>query len=103
MKIPKHFLRKIVKELEKNGLVRLKRGLGGGIKLLKLPEHITLYDIIMIIEKKIALNRCVVNKKICGLINHCPVHPVWYKIREKFVDSLKEINFQELTQEGAAL
>lgn len=102
MQIPKNFLMKILKQLEKGGLLRLKRGITGGITLLKKPEEITLYDVIVAMEKTVALNRCVINKKVCRLVSHCPVHPVWFKVRDRLVEALKEINFSGLTIERAA-
>jgi len=37
MQIPKSFLLKILKKLERKDLVKLKRGVTGGITLLKSP------------------------------------------------------------------
>lgn len=102
MQIPKSFLRKILKQLEKVGLVQLKRGVSGGIKLLREPVEITLFDVIVAMEKAVALNRCVINDKICGLISHCPVHPVWFKVRERLIQALQEIKFQELAKGTAS-
>ncbi|MEN2995138.1 MAG: Rrf2 family transcriptional regulator [Thermodesulfovibrio sp.] len=102
MQIPQSFLRKILKNLEKAEIVKLKRGVSGGIKLSKNPSEITLYDVIVAIEKKLALNRCLINEKICGLMPKCPVHPVWFKIRERLIQALKEIKFKELTVKGTA-
>lgn len=102
MQIPKSFLRKILKQLEKAGLIQLKRGVSGGIKLLRNPGEITLFDVIIAMEKTVALNRCVINDKICGLLSHCPVHPVWFTVREKLIQALQDIKFQELATKGAA-
>jgi len=101
MQIPKSFLRKIAKKLEKAKIVQLVRGVKGGIRLIKSPREITLYDVILATENQISLNRCLVNKQICGLHQYCPVHPVWIKIRNKLIDALREINFAELSREGA--
>lgn len=103
MQISKSFLQKIIKKLEKADLVQLKRGVSGGIKLLKNPIEITLYDVIVAVEKVLALNKCLINEKICGLMPKCPVHPVWFKIRQRLIQELKEINFKELTTKGTAL
>jgi Rrf2 family protein len=102
MQIPKNFLMKILKQLEKAGLLKLKRGVSGGVTLIKKPDEITLYDVIVAMEKAVALNRCVINKGICGLSSHCPVHPVWFKVRNKLIEALKEINFSRVLKEGIA-
>ncbi|HQA04389.1 MAG TPA: Rrf2 family transcriptional regulator [Thermodesulfovibrio thiophilus] len=103
MDIPKSFLRKILKQLEKQGLLRIKRGVSGGITLIKKPEEITLYDTIIAVEKNVALNRCVVNKTVCGFSSQCPVHPVWFKLRDGLIKALKEINFSGLISQGTVL
>lgn len=102
MLIPKNFLMKILKELEKAGLLKLKRGVSGGVALAKKPDEITLYDVIVAIEKEIALNRCVINKGICGLVPHCSVHPIWFNVRNKLIEALKEIKFSGFLTEGTA-
>jgi Rrf2 family protein len=102
MEIPKNFLMKILKELEKAGLLKLKRGVSGGVTLAKKPDEITLYDVIIVMEKSISLNRCVINKGICGLVPYCPVHPIWFKVRNKLIEDLKEIKFSEFLTEGTA-
>lgn len=96
MQIPKTFLHKIVKRLERSGIVKLKRGVNGGVGLLKAPSEITLYDVVVAMEKNLPLNRCVENSNICNLLQECPVHPVWHRIRVKLIDELKEINFFQL-------
>jgi Rrf2 family protein len=96
MLIPQDFLRKILKRLEKKGLIKIKRGVGGGIKLSRKPEKITLYDVVEAIEDTVALNRCVINKSTCRLVSNCPAHPVWMKLRKEIVNSLKEIDFRNI-------
>jgi len=102
MQIPKNFLMKILKQLEKTGLLKLKRGVSGGVTLAKKPDEITLYDVIIVMEKSIALNRCIINKRICGLVSHCPVHPVWFKVRDILIEALKDIKFSGFLTEEAA-
>lgn len=102
MQIPKSFLMKVLKQLEKGGILKLKRGVTGGVTLVKNPEEITLYDVVVAMEKAVILNRCVINKTVCRLVTHCPVHPVWFKVRDKLIQALKEINFSGLVSQGAA-
>jgi len=96
MQIPKIFLMKILKQLQKAGLLKLKRGVSGGVTLAKKPAEVTLYDVILATEKAVALNRCVIKKGVCGLVSQCPIHPVWLKVRKRLIEDLKEINFSGL-------
>ena len=56
-----------------------------------------LYHIKSAIQKEVTLNRCVTSKKKCELSHSCPVHPVWFKIKAKLIEALKEINFAQLS------
>lgn len=96
MQIPKSFLRKIAKRRKKTKLLRLKSRVNGGITLIKNPEEISLYDVIVSMARNIALNRCVINKKFCRLSAHYPIHPVWFSVKEELSQLLKEITFSNL-------
>jgi len=96
LSIPKSFLSKILHQLSLAGIIKSIRGVKGGYQLLKRPEEISLYDVIEATEGPIALNRCVINKKMCTLSDRCSVYPVWVKIRQDIQRQLKEHNFADL-------
>lgn len=57
--IPKKFLELILLELKRHGLLRSKKGKGGGYFLAKSPESITLGQVIRCLDGPIALVPCV--------------------------------------------
>ena len=75
--IPEGFLRKIVAQLSKDGLIRSQRGAGGGIMLSRPAETLTLLDVIEAVEGKVFLNKCLIAPGTCHFDPACAVHMVW--------------------------
>jgi Rrf2 family protein len=57
--IPKRFLEQILNDLKSVGLVESKRGIAGGYRLGRVPEAITLAEVIRHIEGPLAPVSCV--------------------------------------------
>jgi Rrf2 family protein len=83
MQIPKSFLAKILQRLVREGIVESMRGVKGGFRLLKNPNHITLLEVLTAIQGIAAINTCAVDKRRCSMSSHCAVHPVWLEIRRE--------------------
>ncbi|NTU52576.1 MAG: Rrf2 family transcriptional regulator [Chlorobiaceae bacterium] len=69
--IPYQFLRRILQELIRNGLVLSKEGAGGGVKLGKEPDEIGVTDVIEIFQGKVQVSECMFRKKICSNRANC--------------------------------
>jgi len=94
--IPLSLLSRIGQMLEVADLVYVQKGRGGGYKLKKKPEEITLLDVIEAIHGKVYLNRCVESPGFCSRFPDCPVHEVWIEINERFRELLKTYDFRKL-------
>jgi len=94
--IPLSLLSRIGQMLEVANLVYVQKGRGGGYKLKKKPEEITLLDVIEAIHGKVYLNRCVESPGFCSRAPDCPVHEVWIEINERFRELLKSYDFSKL-------
>ncbi len=89
--IPFDFLEKIMSELEKNKLVRAKKGIQGGYVLSRSPEKITAKDIVEVLENTVA-----VNCSLCGKSKKCLTRNVWRKIDTTMNRTLKSITLANL-------
>lgn len=70
--IPEAYLVKVLRLLEKSGLIRAKRGPGGGFSLVSNVEDVTVYDVISAISELPRIQQCPL-----GLRDHvtlCPLH-----------------------------
>lgn len=57
--IPEKFLQVILLDLRRRGIVRSRRGQGGGYQLARDPEAVSFGDVIRVLEGPLALTPCV--------------------------------------------
>lgn len=56
--ISRHHLTKVVRDLADNGFVATQRGVGGGFRLARLPNEITIGEVVRSLEFRHALVDC---------------------------------------------
>lgn len=98
--IPENFLRKIIPQLCKAGILKSQRGIAGGITLLKKPEDITPLHVIEATEGELALNKCLISHDFCSNDNWCSMHLLWSETQKKIKEKLSEKSFAELSKEN---
>lgn len=97
--IPETFLAKIFQRLSKAGLLRSSRGSKGGFSLGKPANEITMREVIEAIEGPIALNRCLRREGECEEEEVCPIHQVWEKAQERFLEILDRTTMKDLAKQ----
>lgn len=100
--IPASFAYKILKKLNKNGLVLVLRGATGGYKLAKQPDEITLLDIMLAIEDGVILNKCQANGYKCEYVEctgqACKVYKELDRIQKIVKEELSRFTLKEILQ-----
>jgi len=102
--IPKKFLEAILLELRKKGILVSKIGKGGGYRLSRAPESITLGEIIRVLEGPLAPVGCVsqtayqrceecVDEKSCG------IRVVMKEVRDALANILDKKTFADVLSE----
>ncbi len=89
--LPAPVVSKILKALTKEGLLRSQRGANGGYALARLPERITVAQVIRAMEGPIAMTECLEPHGDCRQEAVCPVRRNWNKINlavEAVLDSI---------------
>ena len=96
--IPLRFLLKLLRKLILVDILRSYRGVKGGYAINKLPEKITLKDVIEAIDGPVCVNRCVIEPTFCNLNKTavCVVHRAMTKVQKKLNAELESINFKQL-------
>ena len=97
--VPESYLAKIFQQLAKAGLVRSHRGARGGFTLARLPEEITLRQIIEAIEGPLALNRCLDPHEGCEHSADCVVHAALARVQRTLVSALDTVTLHSLSSE----
>lgn len=98
--IPIRFLLKIMPSLIKADIVKSQRGVRGGYALARLPQDISLLDVVEAIEGPIHLNRCLQDESLCSkkAAPACNIHQALQDIQEQLVLGLRGRNFAELME-----
>ncbi len=90
LSIPYKYLSKIMTDLARSSLVSSAKGRGGGFKIAKPLDQITLYDIVTIVEGESTLSSCILGFPDCSPENPCALHYLWEKNKEIITKTMKE-------------
>jgi len=96
--VPVPTVSKILKSLMKHGLLESVRGAGGGYRLTRRPENISVQDIIVALEGPIALTECNLTASDCEQRSHCTVSRSWQRINRAFRLALADITLADMTR-----
>ena len=88
LRIPGHFLAKILQSLSEKGILLSFKGTNGGFTLNGNPEDVRLIDVVMAIDGQEVFEHCLLGFPNCSDLNPCPVHPVWGRLRSTFREML---------------
>lgn len=101
--VPLPFLRKIVVDLARVGLVHAYSGPTGGLVLAQPAANINLVHILEAIEGPICLNTCLVRPKECPRDRVCPVHGFLERLQVNLIQQLQEATLDVLVAEKRQL
>ncbi len=91
--VPDSFLRKIVQDLARAGVLRVTRGPKAGYALAVPPDKLTLLRVVEVGTGAISLSECVLRPELCVRSEECPVHSVWCDIRDDVRGRLAAVTF----------
>jgi len=69
--VPLPIAHKIVQKLRATGSVTCQRGPKGGIKLVRAPHEITIFDVVVSIQGRPGLCRCLIDQGACERHETC--------------------------------
>ncbi len=99
LKIPQHFLGKIMQSLSAMGLLQSQKGLFGGFGLAKSAKQIFIYDIVEAIDGDVYRRECVLGFPNCSEKSPCPVHDEWKDLRNGIVEMIKKKSLYDMSEE----
>ncbi len=97
------FLRKILQIINKEGILQSFKGKGGGFRLNRPPDKISLIEIIRIFQGPVKLNECVFKEKICPDIKTCPLRKRIKLLERSFLKELESITLAGLLKDEGSL
>jgi Rrf2 family protein len=103
--IPKQYAYKILKKLERSGIVKSYRGPLGGYRLEKLPRELSILTIITSIDSDVFILECMKKGFVCGqnrAEHPCSVHREMFRLQGVLMAAMAERNMEEIIRGGDA-
>jgi Rrf2 family protein len=103
------YLEQIFGLLRRKGLVKGKRGPGGGYVLGRPPDEISLFDVVDVLETDFLPATCMsgetacspgkpVEGKQCPLEDTCVTRPLWMRLRDMYYTYMRTVTLQDLLE-----
>jgi len=87
---------KLLKELQRAGMVISSRGAHGGYRLARRADMISAAQILDVFEGPIAITECSAASSRCGIEKMCRVGGAWQRINAAIRRALDDVTLQQL-------
>jgi Rrf2 family transcriptional regulator, cysteine metabolism repressor len=98
--IPENYLRRLLIELKRGGLVLSQKGPSGGYMLARHPSKITMAEVVQIIEGDYVPVECLEDgsNALCQRADNCAMRDVWNEVRDSVNAILGGVTLQSLAE-----
>jgi Rrf2 family transcriptional regulator, cysteine metabolism repressor len=97
--IPENYLRRLLIELKRGGLVASQKGPSGGYMLARPPARITMAEVVEIIEGDYTPVECLEDSSAtCPRDQPCAMRDVWREVRDSVNGILRGVTLQTLSE-----
>ncbi|MCL4421637.1 MAG: Rrf2 family transcriptional regulator [Actinobacteria bacterium] len=103
MDVPQTFASQILADLVRAGLAESKAGKGGGYRLARPPETVSLLEVVEAGEGPLRSERCALGEGPCRWDVVCPLHETWREATAALRDSLDRTSLAVLVERDEAL
>ena len=98
LNIPRHYLGKVLTELEKKRLVTSSKGPSGGFTLAVSPSSITLYRILAALNGFEKLeDSCAMGLHRCNSDRPCVLHDLWTQFKDETILRTQKLTLKEFS------
>jgi len=81
--VPRNYLSKTLHRLAQEGVLRSKRGKGGGFRLAVPPDQLKLLRVVAPFDDISGERRCLLGRPQCSDRSPCPAHHQWRTVSER--------------------
>lgn len=96
LKIPRHFLAKVMKKLAKGAIIDSYRGPSGGFLVTETTLQTTLLTIANLTGEPVQADSCVLRFRKCNTAQPCPLHAGALEIRNQWLHLLSSTTIHDL-------
>ncbi|MDP8299776.1 MAG: Rrf2 family transcriptional regulator [Candidatus Tantalella remota] len=100
LEMPKAYLRRVLQILNKKGILQSFKGRGGGFKLIRDPENITVFNLVVIFQGPFHLTEHLFKGRVCPYINTCYLKEKLDHMEGYVAGELKGITIASLMNNG---
>ncbi|MCX2743546.1 Rrf2 family transcriptional regulator [Mangrovivirga sp. M17] len=107
-KIPQKFLEAILLDMKRAGILRSKKGKGGGYFLFKEPSEVNMAEVMRLFDGAIAFLPCVTYKyyercEECKDEETCGIRDVFLNVRNATVELLKNATLEKIIERESSM
>jgi Rrf2 family protein len=95
--VPRRLLARVMAKLARAGLVESSEGRGGGSRLARTPEEVTLRDAV---EGPFEITHCIMQQRPCGESRPCTLHDAWTEGQNTILDHLTTRTLAEFSSQA---
>lgn len=99
LKVPKHFLAKVMKKLARHEVISSQKGPSGGFICTEKTLNMPLFTIAIITGETALLDSCVLRLRKCNAKNPCPLHEDALGLRNQWVKLLSTTLISDLLKD----
>ncbi|MGE5296497.1 MAG: RrF2 family transcriptional regulator [Solirubrobacterales bacterium] len=99
--VPYQLACKLMQQLHGAKLVESCMGVRGGFRLGRGAGEISLADVVEVIQGRLSLNRCLLNKACCPRQTTCPVRARMGELQKQMDEYMRSVTLADLIQAQA--
>jgi Rrf2 family iron-sulfur cluster assembly transcriptional regulator len=92
------YLEQLFAKLRRHQLVESTRGPGGGYRLAKAMESVSVADIIFAVDEPLDATQCA-GKENCDNDQRCMTHELWASLNRQMIDFLDSVSLRDLVEQ----
>jgi Rrf2 family iron-sulfur cluster assembly transcriptional regulator len=96
--VPHPFLAKLVPTLVRAGILASSRGRGGGVRLARPAQEISLLQVVQVVDGHRLEEECPFHPQPCPGDPHCPFRELWDPVREALISFLQTTTLADLAR-----
>jgi len=103
LKIPFRYLRRLMTDMTKTGLIKSIQGKYGGFQFEKKINDISMFDIVKSSDENYFNTQCFFGFQTCSLNNICIMHNEWARIRIDIEKTLSKTKLSDVNESDLQL
>ena len=98
--VPRRLLARVMAKLAHAGLIETTEGRGGGSRLARPPEDVSLRDAVEAVEGPFEITHCIMQQRPCGQGRPCTLHDAWTEGQNAILERLGNLTLADFSSQA---